>query len=123
MSSLQLASTRLNGMRTCRCVDVYCLKRHTLTLLQFWQINREGTPVAYFYLDPYSRPHEKRQVVSRLLAANSARLNSKNFTLALGRVDGLCCRPQSRLCDCRARHRRRGSTARRSHGLQRFAPC
>ena len=33
-----------------------------LTLLQFWQINRDGSPVAYFYLDPYSRPHEKRQV-------------------------------------------------------------
>ena len=33
-----------------------------LTLLQFWQINRDGVPVAYFYLDPYSRPHEKRQV-------------------------------------------------------------
>jgi hypothetical protein len=30
--------------------------------VQFWQINRDGAPVAYFYLDPYSRPHEKRQV-------------------------------------------------------------
>jgi hypothetical protein len=35
-----------------------------LTVAQFWQINRDGTPVAYFYLDPYSRPHEKRQVLS-----------------------------------------------------------
>jgi Zn-dependent oligopeptidase len=36
-----------------------------LNLSQFWQINRDGAPVAYFYLDPYSRPHEKRQVVLR----------------------------------------------------------
>jgi len=28
--------------------------------VQFWQINRDGKPVAYFYLDPYSRPAEKR---------------------------------------------------------------
>ena len=35
---------------------------HSLTPVQFWQINRDGAPVAYFYLDPYSRPHEKRQV-------------------------------------------------------------
>ena len=35
---------------------------HTLMPVQFWQINRDGAPVSYFYLDPYSRPHEKRQV-------------------------------------------------------------
>ncbi|KAJ1473357.1 peptidase M3A/M3B [Baffinella frigidus] len=28
--------------------------------VQFWQINRDGKPAAYFYLDPYSRPAEKR---------------------------------------------------------------
>ena len=28
--------------------------------VQFWQINRDGKPTAYFYLDPYSRPAEKR---------------------------------------------------------------
>jgi len=28
--------------------------------VQFWQINRDGKPAAYFYLDPYSRPEEKR---------------------------------------------------------------
>lgn len=28
--------------------------------VRFFQINRNGAPVAYFYLDPYSRPAEKR---------------------------------------------------------------
>ncbi len=42
-----------------------CFTRLLLSLLQFWQINRDGAAVAYFYLDPYSRPHEKRQVFSR----------------------------------------------------------
>eukprot|EP00286_Rhodomonas_abbreviata_P022876 CAMPEP_0181314246 /NCGR_PEP_ID=MMETSP1101-20121128/14708_1 /TAXON_ID=46948 /ORGANISM="Rhodomonas abbreviata, Strain Caron Lab Isolate" /LENGTH=710 /DNA_ID=CAMNT_0023421311 /DNA_START=337 /DNA_END=2469 /DNA_ORIENTATION=+ len=28
--------------------------------VQFWQINKAGKPVSYFYLDPYARPEEKR---------------------------------------------------------------
>ena len=55
-----------NGTRMCRYVvtrnyRTAFVAASTLTLVQFWQINRDGSPVAYFYLDPYSRPHEKRQ--------------------------------------------------------------
>ena len=54
------------------------------TLEQFWQINRDGVPVAYFYLDPYSRPHEKRQVRHPAAASRHVFMNVDPRCRALG---------------------------------------
>ena len=95
----------------------------TPTLVQFWQINRDGSPVAYFYLDPYSRPHEKRQVLFRERKFDGSCFSSLQLIRAQGCVDGLRRRPQPRVRDSRAGHCGRRAAACCAHGVQRFAPC
>ncbi len=49
-----------HACRRAHCAPISECARPSRGGEQFWQINQGGKPLAYFYLDPYSRPAEKR---------------------------------------------------------------